>query len=255
MMVLLAGIAPSRGDAPSSGNAPRIRFYSHASEALPAEPVTVGTAGCVDTAGRSLGFTVPLDPTGQRETYHTNLQHAPATLDPAEVIADIGRAFSSINNQFNDCLRPDSSTFEFRRGGTTPDPFPSLLDFKRMDGVNSVTFYPWPNANELAYTFWAVEESAAGLDKVVEWDILINADLAFGTVGHPATYDLWDTVTHEVGHVIGLAHPSNSCSGHQNEIHKYLTMFCSWPGNLTHRTLGLGDMLKLEAIVAERPTV
>ena len=73
-----------------------------------------------------------------------------------------------------------------------------------LDDENLVFFTEdWPSGNEaLAITTtWTNKEGG-----IVQYDIHINANVAWSTTGDPEGYDLQAAITHEVGHVLGLGH-------------------------------------------------
>ncbi|MEM6925357.1 MAG: matrixin family metalloprotease [Myxococcota bacterium] len=80
----------------------------------------------------------------------------------------------------------------------------ALAPTVELDDENLVFFTTdWPDGNEaLAITTtWTDEEGA-----VVQYDIHINATVAWSTTGAAEAYDLQAAITHEVGHVLGLGH-------------------------------------------------
>ncbi len=82
-------------------------------------------------------------------------------------------------------------------------------------------------------------------------DIVFNgvthhwADLADG-LPHPGADDVQNTLTHEIGHLVGFAHPTDPTS----------TMYPStYPGDLSRQTLDPQDVTGIDALYAATPTV
>jgi len=73
-----------------------------------------------------------------------------------------------------------------------------------LDDENLVFFTEdWPKGNEaLAITTTWTDDTGA----IVQYDIHINASIAWSTTNEPDAYDLQAAITHEVGHVLGLGH-------------------------------------------------
>lgn len=72
--------------------------------------------------------------------------------------------------------------------------------------TNTLVFYDrdWPNdEGQLALTTVTFKKDTGEL---VDADMEINATESISTTGAPETYDLESIITHEVGHVLGLAH-------------------------------------------------
>jgi hypothetical protein len=77
------------------------------------------------------------------------------------------------------------------------------------DGVSLVTLADTPENNSfftgrgIGYTKLFFNR---GTGEIVEADIVINPRQRFSTDGSPGTYDLESTLTHELGHLLGLDH-------------------------------------------------
>jgi Matrixin len=77
------------------------------------------------------------------------------------------------------------------------------------DGVSLVTLADTPENNSfftgrgIGYTKLFFNR---GTGEIVEADLVINPRQKFSTDGSPGTYDLESTLTHELGHLLGLDH-------------------------------------------------
>jgi hypothetical protein len=165
----------------------------------------------------------------------------PPGLSVAAVESVLVESFNNITRAHNDCGRPDNvsahNVYEGRAGHS-----PDLSRFAmctKSDGFNSVGFGLLPKG-VLAAT---CTRPRAG--HIVEADIRINTRYDWAlTVGACFKQELLEpTITHEVGHVYGLAHVSE-------RLHPLLTMSraSDGPCNNEASTLGLGDMLGLEKL-------
>jgi hypothetical protein len=159
----------------------------------------------------------------------------PKGISSAAALDAVQRGFANIVNARNDCGRADrvSATAEYI--GTTGQR-PSC---RIIDGRNVVGFRSLPSG-VLARTCWW---TLAG--RIIEADIQINADLPWaGTLGScSGEFMLPAVMTHEVGHAFGLGHVAEGRHGR-------LTMSTRLDGlcNNQEATLGLGDVLALEAL-------
>ncbi len=86
---------------------------------------------------------------------------------------------------------------------------------------------------------------------ILRADIVLNgvthhwANLTDGQ-SHPGADDLQNTMTHEIGHLVGFAHTADPTSTMHPGTH---------PGDLTLRTLDAGDVAGIDALYAAVPTV
>jgi len=86
------------------------------------------------------------------------------------------------------------------------------LNLSSMNNVNEVAFGNYSTANVIAVTnVWGYFSGPASKRELVEWDMMIDTDFAWSTTGAAGTMDLLNIVTHEVGHAMGLGHPSDTC--------------------------------------------
>ncbi|HEX9712903.1 MAG TPA: matrixin family metalloprotease [Actinomycetota bacterium] len=272
VVIMLGGALVAVGG--GTEQVPKRYLFQDRSELVPSEPSSLGTAACADPAGTLHPWTVPITPNDASEKYYIDVSGAPSDLSGEDVKFDVQSGFASWNNEYNDCGRSDSSNFVFASLGATTR-YPSLFEEgsgsdncpeqpnegMRLDGYNDVAFISLDGpGGTLAEVRVCAEFNPSGRDRVLEWDIAFDSAEDWQTTISPSAgvIDIYNVATHEAGHVVGVAHvsgdPDSCVSLNPQSVHKYLTMFrCSWPEAIVHRTLGLGDMLKLEYIVGVRP--
>jgi hypothetical protein len=186
---------------------------------------------CQDSAHKSEGG-------HQTSTYKWSFKASstPSGLNRSSVRSVLQTAFNNITREHNDCGRPDTVSATHHYLGTTT----RAPNCNNMDGHNVVGFASLASGVLAVTCFWI-----SG-NKIVEADMKITTreswalSLAHCHGGQPL---LEATITHEAGHVFGLAHVSESTHGR-------LTMspYLDGPCENNESTLGLGDMLGLEAV-------
>lgn len=151
------------------------------------------------------------------------------------------KSFDNITGADNDCGRQDKVSAQNSYEGRLDRP-PSVSRFAmctRSDGHNSVGFGTLPKG------ILAATCTRHRGNRIVEADIRINTryDWALSPQSCNSQELLEPTITHEAGHVYGLAHVSE-------RRHPLMTMSRSSDGPCSNEasTLGLGDMLGLEAL-------
>jgi hypothetical protein len=170
-----------------------------------------------------------------------NASSTPASLNRGAVETVIRRSYSNITDASNDCGRADKVGAQHvydgrtsRRANISRNAFCTA-----SDGVNVVSFGKLPRGI-LAATCTRIFGSF-----IIEADILINARYPWALSVASCTNQemLEPTMTHEVGHVFGLGHVGE-------RRHPLLTMSTTSDGPCSDAasTLGLGDMLGLEAL-------
>ena len=204
-----------------------IRMPAHATAR---SGVSLAPPPCNDSAHNSEGAR-------QTKTYKWSFKAAstPSGLNKSGVAAALKKSFNNITHEHNDCGRPDHVSATSRYLGTTR----LAPNCNRPDGHNVVGFGKLPSGVLAVTCFWISGS------KIVEADMKITTreswalSLASCHGGQPM---LEATITHEAGHVFGLGHVSE-------RRHGRLTMstVLDGPCENNESTLGLGDMLGLEA--------
>lgn len=91
--------------------------------------------------------------------------------------------------------------------GSTP------VDPDAPDEHNVVQFGNDPRAGVIAVTtVWGIFSGPVSMRRIVEWDMILDRDFTWSTSGEPGKMDLRNILTHELGHAMGMAHPSDSCT-------------------------------------------
>lgn len=165
----------------------------------------------------------------------------PASLGVATTESVLVKSFNNITGAHNDCGRQDKVGAQNVYDGRS-DRSPGVtrvVKCARGDGHNVIGFGRLPRG------ILAATCTRRDGNRIVEADIRINTRYAWALSAQSCNKQelLEPTITHEVGHVYGLDHVSE-------RGHPLMTMSRSSDGpcNNAASTLGLGDMLGLEAL-------
>jgi len=115
-------------------------------------------------------------------------------------------------------------------------------DSAAPDDSNEIYFADITGAgseNTIAVTIvWGIFGGPISGRQLVEWDMVID-DVTFnwsvGAIGEAGKMDFDNIVTHEVGHAVGMGHPSNSCT--EETMYAY-----AGEGETKKRDLNSGDI-------------
>ena len=167
----------------------------------------------------------------------------PTEITRRKALASLKRAATNITHARNDCGRADHvSAVSSYLGSTTIKPDINAAGCRTPDGRNVVGFGDL-NAGFLGVTCTTYRIESRG-NTTIEADMLLNKnDYQWTTRVTGCFYEavVEAIATHEFGHVFGLGHVSES-------RHPRLTMStAAAPCDGSGSTLGLGDMLGLEA--------
>ena len=107
-----------------------------------------------------------------------------------------------------------------------------------VDGVNGAEFASIADPGVIAVTYtWGYYGGPAKFRELVEWDMLFDddGDFTWATDGLTNAMDFENIVTHELGHAMGLGHPSGTCT--EETMYAYASN-----GETKKRTLNAGDI-------------
>lgn len=220
-------------------SAPDAASDSVDARAVLSEPATIAPTGsplaCSDTAHKVFG-------SWWHGTVHWSFKSRsrPTYLSAATAEAQLKKAIANITGEHNDCGRSDrvSATSHYDGRTTRGVQIGSDASCTGTDGHNTVAFGDLPGG-AVGFTCWWFQGS-----RTVEADMQLNKhDFRFAVSPSSCSnaYILQDVTTHEFGHVYGLGHVSQS--GHANQTMSTAVYTC----DASDETLGLGDMLGLEA--------
>ncbi len=229
-LVVLALAAPAAVASPSF-QVDELGLAAGLARAKSAQSAGIAPAPCDDPAHKELGGRW----LNGSYSWAFNASSTPSYLGRAAVRDVLKKSFSNITSARNDCGLPDnvSATHTYLsataiRARCNRRDFQNVIGFHRLEfGVLAVTCY------------WIAN------NRIVEADIQINSRERWSLSLSDCVDELMleATMTHEAGHVFGLDHVAE-------RRHGRLTMspFLNGPCQVSEATLGLGDVLGLEAL-------
>ena len=251
----LPGIAAAAGAAPlvDGGRpvaAPRVTVSIHAVRQPAQAGVTVrasalavvAPAGGDPCTDKARSFNGDVKPHWQETVrWAFRARSTPANLGKRATARALVRAMANIVGAHNDCGRRDrvSATATFL-GVTDRRPAPTENGAcAQQDGVNVVGFGELPDGIAGLTCVWSIG------DRIIEADIKLDKDARWATslTGCDVQSLVEAVATHEFGHVYGLGHVREATHGRLT-MSERLDGYCQ----NNESTLGLGDMLGLEAL-------
>ncbi len=119
---------------------------------------------------------------------------------------------------------------------------PLEADTVTPDGVNEVYFGAIDSPNAIAVTIvWGVFRGRPSQRYLVEWDQVYNEAFDWSNNKEAETMDFENIATHELGHAVGLGHPSDSCV--EETMYRYAK-----EGETNKSTLEAGDIAGIKAL-------
>jgi hypothetical protein len=231
--LLVAGALFICGAAPASARALPVTVAQSAVSLSSQLDLGLGVAPdpCVDSAYRLIG---PKQAGGTYD-WSFNAASVPGYLSRRAVKNTIIRSFHNITSEHNDCGRAARISASANSLGKTA----RKPKCNAPDGYNVVGFGRLPRGVLAVTCFW----TRGG--KIVEADMMINNRESWAlSLRHCNSQVMLEaTVTHEAGHVFGLDHVGERRHGRLT-MSPYIDGLCE----NNEATLGLGDMLGLEAL-------
>jgi len=88
------------------------------------------------------------------------------------------------------------------------------IDLISPDGKNEVLFGNIDNAGAIAVTVvWGIFRGKPSNRELVEWDQLYDdVDFEWSSTGEAGKMDFENIAAHEIGHSVGMGHPSDTCT-------------------------------------------
>jgi hypothetical protein len=191
---------------------------------------TVCTDDGEQSAGAALGPLLPV------EGLAFNINPANAPIPPAQAEDAIRTSFETWE------IATQKALFQVSSSGGASGP--------AADGNNTVGWIVIVPKNVLAATWVWTETGTDGKDYVSDVDVFYNLSQPWGvfeTCSSTETrFDVGNVGTHEIGHVIGLAHVS--------DVERQATMYPSAPkGEVKKKTLTGGDISEASALTLHMP--
>ncbi len=112
-----------------------------------------------------------------------------------------------------------------------------------LNGKNEVIFADVSSSGAIAVTIvWGIFSGPIQNRKLVEWDqIYDDVDFDWSSSGQAGKMDFENIATHELGHSVGMGHPSSSCT------EETMYAFASF-GETKKRDLNTGDIAGVNAL-------
>lgn len=144
-------------------------------------------------------------------------------------------------------MATDVTTWESAAGadifgnGSTDSGYDAVTS--NVDGRNGAEFGPIADAGVIAVTYtWGVFGGPPKNRQLVEWDMIFDSDsFSWSTTGAPGTMDFRNIDTHELGHAMGLGHPSNTCT--EETMYAFASL-----GETKKRDLNAGDIAGINGL-------
>lgn len=144
-------------------------------------------------------------------------------------------------------LAGDVSTWESAAGsdifgnGSTDSSYDAATS--SVDGRNGAEFGPIADAGVIAVTYtWGYYGGPPKSRELVEWDMIFDSEsFPWATDGSPTAMDFRNIATHELGHAMGLGHPSSTCT--EETMYAYASL-----GETKKRDLNAGDIAGISGL-------
>ncbi len=134
-----------------------------------------------------------------------------------------------------------SSTNILSSGSTTTNVL--VADTSSPDNLNEVYFGDIDSPGAIAVTIvWGIFSGPTFMRELVEWDqVYDQVDFNWSATGEANKMDFENIATHELGHTVGLGHPSDGCT--EETMFRYADF-----GETKKRDLNSGDIAGINAL-------
>jgi Matrixin len=144
-------------------------------------------------------------------------------------------------------MATDVATWESAAGadifgnGSTDTSYDAVTS--NVDDRNGAEFGRIADAGVIAVTYtWGIFGGPPQNRALVEWDMIFDSDsFAWATNGSQTAMDFSNIDTHELGHAMGLGHPSNTCT--DETMYAYASL-----GETKKQTLNAGDIAGIQGL-------
>lgn len=118
-------------------------------------------------------------------------------------------------------------------------------DTAAPDGLNEVYFAGIDSPGTIAVTIvWGIFSGPTSNRRLVEWDqIYDDIDFGWSFNGEAGKMDFENIATHELGHSVGMGHPSDTCA--EETMYRYASY-----GETKKRGLNAGDIAGIQSLYA-----
>lgn len=129
-----------------------------------------------------------------------------------------------------------ASSFDILGSGSTSGSV-LVADTSSPDNINEVYFADVSSQGAIAVTIvWGIFSGSPSQRELVEWDqIYDDVDFDWSSSGEAGKMDFENIATHELGHSVGMGHPSGECT--EETMYAYANY-----GETKKRTLNAGDI-------------
>ena len=112
-----------------------------------------------------------------------------------------------------------------------------------LNGNNDVIFADIGSEGAIAVTLvWGYFSGPSKFRELVEWDqVYDDADFNWSSTGEVGKMDFENIAQHELGHSVGMGHPSDSCT--EETMYRFASL-----GETKKRTLNAGDITGVNAL-------
>lgn len=118
-----------------------------------------------------------------------------------------------------------------------------VADTASPDGSNEVYFGDVGSAGSIAVTIvWGIFSGSPSQRQLVEWDqVYDQVDFNWSAAGEAGMMDFENIATHEIGHSVGMGHPSDDCT--EETMYRFADF-----GETKKRDLNAGDIAGIKAL-------